>query len=160
MYQMNYSLKELPATYGPQKGQSILERYLSLDEDGNRDISSNDLINSLQEGLDMKEFEKLQDRLAIPAEKLYPLLGLAKATVHRRKAEGKLKPDESDRVIRFARLFGMAVEVFHDLEYARTWLKHPQRGLGGAIPLEYARTEVGAREVEDLMGRIEHGVYS
>jgi len=33
-------------------------------------------------------------------------------------------------------------------------------GLGGETPLEYAETEVGAREVEDLLGRIEYGVYS
>ena len=43
---------------------------------------------------------------------------------------------------------------------ARQWLNAPQFGLGGAIPLEYAGTEVGAREVEDLLGRIEYGVYS
>jgi len=154
---MKHEVQEMPAPYGQQ---GVLERYLKLDKSGNRGISANALISSLREGLDMKEFENLQMRLGIAAEKLYPLLGLSKATMHRRKAEGKLKPDESDRVIRFARLFGMALEVFHDPDYARTWLKHPQHGLGGAIPLEYARTEVGAREVENLMGRIEHGVYS
>jgi len=46
------------------------------------------------------------------------------------------------------------------LEAGRRWLTSRQFGLGGAVPLEYAETEVGAREVEDLLGRIEHGVYS
>ena len=45
-------------------------------------------------------------------------------------------------------------------EAARRWLSSPQVGLGGALPLEYAETEVGAREVENLLGRIEYGVYS
>jgi uncharacterized protein (DUF2384 family) len=43
---------------------------------------------------------------------------------------------------------------------ARVWLKFPQRGLGGAVPLDYAETEVGAREVDNLLGRIDYGVYS
>ena len=46
------------------------------------------------------------------------------------------------------------------LDDGRRWLTSPQVGLGGAIPLEYAETEVGAREVENLLGRIEYGVYS
>ncbi len=157
---MKQEVQEIQTLYGLQKKEGILDRYLKFDEAGDRGISTNLLIDELQEGLDMKEFDELQNHLALPAEKLYPLLGLSKATMHRRKNEGKLKPDESDRVIRFARLLSMAMNVFHDLDYARTWLKHPQYGLGGAVPLEYARTEVGAREVENLMGRIEHGVYS
>ena len=46
------------------------------------------------------------------------------------------------------------------IENGRRWLASPQVGLGGAIPLEFAETEVGAREVENLLGRIEYGVYS
>jgi putative toxin-antitoxin system antitoxin component (TIGR02293 family) len=63
-------------------------------------------------------------------------------------------------LVRFARLLGRAVDVFESLDGARRWLKAPQYGLGEAIPLEYAKTDVGAREVELLLGRIEHGVYS
>jgi uncharacterized protein (DUF2384 family) len=53
---------------------------------------------------------------------------------------------------------GKAVEVLS--QRRRTPMVTPQFGLGGAVPLEYAETEVGAREVENLLGRIEHGVYS
>ena len=55
---------------------------------------------------------------------------------------------------------GRAVEVLESMDHARQWLTSPQLGLGGSVPLEYAETEVGAREVEDLLGRIEYGVYS
>ncbi len=55
---------------------------------------------------------------------------------------------------------GKAAEVMEGEEPARRWLTSPQVGLGGAVPLDYAETEVGAREVEDLLGRIEYGVYS
>ena len=93
-------------------------------------------------------------------ERLNPLLGISKPTFHRRKLEGRLAPGESDRVVRFARLLGKAIEVLESEENARLWLTSPQFGLGGAVPLEFAATEVGAREVEDLLGRIEYGVYS
>jgi uncharacterized protein (DUF2384 family) len=43
---------------------------------------------------------------------------------------------------------------------SEAWLKHPQRGLGGAVPLDYAETEIGAREMDNLLGRIDYGVYS
>lgn len=93
-------------------------------------------------------------------EKLVPLLGISKATLHRRKATGRLDPAESDRLVRFARLLGQAAFVMESVENGRRWLLSPQMGLGGAVPLEFAETEVGAREVENLLGRIEHGVYS
>lgn len=93
-------------------------------------------------------------------ERLGPMLGISTATLHRRKSDDRLGPAESDRVVRYARLMGMAVAVMESEENARRWLSSPQVGLGGAVPLEFAETEVGAREVEDLLWRIEHGVYS
>ena len=119
------------------------------------------LIKVLAVGLPVTELTDLQASLAVPTEKLAPLLGISRATFHRRKGAGeRLGPAESDRVVRFARLLGKAIKVFGDEEDARRWLNAAQFGLGGAVPLDYAKTEMGAREVENLLGRIEHGVYS
>ncbi|HZM01847.1 MAG TPA: antitoxin Xre/MbcA/ParS toxin-binding domain-containing protein [Candidatus Saccharimonadales bacterium] len=118
------------------------------------------LIAVVQTGLPIEELKDLQASLQMPMEQLVPLLGISKATLHRRKTGGRLGAAESDRVVRFARLMGQAVEVMESTAGARHWLNSPQFGLGGAVPLAYAGTEIGAREVEDLLGRIEHGVYS
>jgi putative toxin-antitoxin system antitoxin component (TIGR02293 family) len=118
------------------------------------------LVEALRAGLPIRELEALQASLAVPMEKLGLMLGISKATLHRRKASGRLDPAESDRVVRFARLMGKAVGVLESEGAARTWLNTPQIGLGGAIPLAYAESEVGAREVENLLGRLEFGVYS
>ncbi len=118
------------------------------------------LIQSLKIGLPVQELDDLRSSLDVSMERLVPMLGISKATLHRRMAAGRLDPAESDRVVRFARLMGKAVEVMESTENARAWLTSAQRGLGGAVPLEYAETEVGAREVEDLLGRIEYSVYS
>ncbi len=118
------------------------------------------LIASIQSGLPIAELDALQTLLEVPMEALATKLGISKATLHRRKAEGRLDPAESDRVVRYARLMGQAVKVFGAEAAARDWLNTPQPGLGGEVPLDFAETEIGAREVENLLGRIEFGVYS
>jgi putative toxin-antitoxin system antitoxin component (TIGR02293 family) len=119
-----------------------------------------ELIRQIQKGLRFSELETLQHTLDLPFEQLAAKLCISRSTLHRRKAAGRLSPDESDKVMRLSRLLDHAAKVFGDVEKARAWLKFPQRGLGGAVPLDYAQTEVGAREVDDLLGRIDYGVYS
>src|SRR6266511_3717008 len=119
-----------------------------------------ELIRQIQKGLRFSELETLQNSIDLPFEQLAAKLSISRSTLQRRKAAGRLSPDESDRVIRFSRLLRHATRVFGDVERARAWLKHPQVGLGSAVPLDYARTETGAREVENLLGRIEYSVYT
>ena len=118
------------------------------------------LIERVREGLPVSELTTLQTGLQIPLEQLASKLAISRATLQRRKAAGRLSANESDKLMRFSRLLDHASEVFGDAAKGREWLKLPQRGLGGAVPLDYAETEIGAREVENLLGRIDHGVYA
>ena len=119
-----------------------------------------ELIRQIQKGLRFSELETLQNSIDLPFEQLAAKLSISRSTLQRRKAAGRLSPDESDRVMRYSRLLHQATDFFGDIEKARAWLKHPQYGLGGAVPLDYATTETGAREVENLLGRMKYGVYS
>ena len=119
-----------------------------------------ELIRKIQKGLRFSELETLQNSIDLPFEQLAAKLAISRSTLQRRKAAGRLSPDESDKVMRLSRLLEHATNVFGDIQRARAWLKFPQRGLGGAIPLDYAETEVGAREVDDLLGRIEYSGYT
>src|SRR5437588_1509443 len=114
-----------------------------------------ELIRKIQKGLRFSELETLQNSIDLPFEQLAAKLAISRSTLQRRKVAGRLSSDESDKVVRFSRLLEHAAKVFGGLDNARAWLKHPQRGLGGAIPLDYAETEVGAREVDNLIGRID-----
>ena len=118
------------------------------------------VVELITQGIPWKELEALQQGLQLTMEQLAAKIGMSRATLNRRKVEGRLDQAESDRVVRLARLTGKAVGVFESQENARQWLTSPQVALAGALPLDFAQTEVGAREVEDLLGRIEHGVYS
>jgi putative toxin-antitoxin system antitoxin component (TIGR02293 family) len=119
------------------------------------------LIERIEEGFPYRTLERLQDALAISGQEIADVVRIPIRTLARRKKEGRLRPEESERVLRISRLVEQATE-FHDgdLGHARSWLKSPKRALDRRTPLEMARTEVGAREVERLLGRLEHGVYS
>ena len=104
--------------------------------------------------------QNLQKALDIPLETVASVLGMSRATLHRRKRQGKIDEDESEKLVRYQRLLKKAEDVFGDGKSAREWLRHKQAGLGKAAPLDFARTEIGAREVENLLGRLEYGVYS
>ena len=118
------------------------------------------MIHGVTRGLPFREIEELRAEIDEPLEVVGHHVSISRSTLQRRRADRRLSPQESDRVLRFRRLVEHATKVFGDLIRARQWLKSPQRGLGGAVPLDYAVTEVGAREVENLLGRIDYGVYS
>lgn len=118
-------------------------------------------VERIMAGLPVQEFDALRDLLGLPVEEMARKVGISTATLSRRRAKADpLDPVHSDRLMRYARLFWQAVALFDGAQdAARKWLVSPARALGGQTPLDFAETEVGAREVEDLLGRLEHGVY-
>lgn len=126
---------------------------------GLRNADRNSVIKRLKEGLPFSSFNELQTAIDIPSSDLARLVNIAPRTLARRKQIGRLESDESERVLRIGMLFDLAGDVLGDAEVARKWLKSPNRALAGSTPLDYADTEPGAREVEELLGRIEHGVF-
>jgi len=94
-------------------------------------------------------------------QELAEFLGTPARTFARRRISGTLDPAESERLLRLAEIFDAALSLFGgDRDGARQWLTAPVRGLGNARPIDYARTELGAREVRNLIGRLEDGVFS
>lgn len=105
--------------------------------------------------------ESLSTATGQTVSELAPHVGIPLRTLARRKSAGRLSMEESERVVRLAGLYEKAAELFGgDVAGARQWMSQPKKALGGETPLEYAGTEIGAREVENLIGRLEHGVFS
>jgi len=121
--------------------------------------STDDMIIILKQGLPADAFDKLRDRLKVSDNLLSNIVQISKRTLNRRRQDGRLKTHESERVLRIARVYDKALEVFESEESVEAWLKKPARGLGHKIPLEYSDTDLGAQEVVNLLGRIEHGVF-
>jgi putative toxin-antitoxin system antitoxin component (TIGR02293 family) len=119
------------------------------------------LDRQVRKGLGYSTFSRFQRNTGIAAASIAELIQIPTRTLTRRKADGKFAPEESDRLVRAARVFGRTMELFEgDAAASREWLTAPQPALGGRIPLEFARTQVGAAEVEGLVGRLEHGIPS
>jgi len=124
-------------------------------------FESPQLLRSVERGLPYRSFEHLVSNTTISSDDALVLVSIPQRTLTRRKHEGRFHQDESDRLVRASRIFGRALSLFEgDRDAARRWLSEPQRGLGGEVPLTLVRTEVGALEVERLVGRLEHGVFT
>ena len=110
-------------------------------------------------GIPYPALEQLREALDVSTARIAELIGVPARTLVRRKDSGRLEPDESDRLLRLARTVGITMRLFEgDLEESRRWLSAPSPALGDVAPLDLAITGVGAREVEYLVGRLEHGI--
>lgn len=119
------------------------------------------IVRQIRHGFPYSRLARLQKLTQLPLEQIARFVGIPQRTLTRRATEGRLRPDESDRVLRAARVFEMAVKLFEgDVPAAKQWLETPQPGLDDEVPLEFASTDIGAREVENLIGRLEHGVVA
>lgn len=120
-----------------------------------------EVLDCLQKGVGFSAVERFQRQTALSLRQIATLISVPARTLLRRRETGRLRPDEADRLLKASWLFTQALALFEDdAEAARAWFSKPQPALGGATPLEVARTEVGAREVENLIGRLEHGIPS
>jgi putative toxin-antitoxin system antitoxin component (TIGR02293 family) len=123
------------------------------------DVSA--ILKAIDRGLPWKAFTRFVRNTGLPPESVAELVGVPRRTLARRKSEGRFRSDESDRLLRAARIFSSALDLYGgNREAAAAWLSHPNWALGGSSPLEFARTEIGAKEVEHLVGRIQHGIVS
>src|SRR5262245_27090135 len=127
-----------------------------------RALPAKEAVAHVRAGLPIGELDALRELLGVTVEALAGKVGISIATLSRRRQRREpLDVGQSDRVLRYAELFRQALTLHDgDEDAARAWLKSPARALGGETPLERAETEVGAREVENLVGRLEHGVYT
>ena len=119
------------------------------------------LLKLVSKGFAWKTLERFARNAGLPVEAVGEMLAIPSRTLARRKADGRLSPEESDRLLRAARVYSRALELFEgDATAATEWMTTLNTALGGNAPITYARTELGAEEVESVIGRIEHGVFS
>lgn len=128
---------------------------------GLRDSDPIEILKTVKRGLKYQALERFQKNTRFTTAELADLVAIKMRTLHRRKEEGRLEPDESDRLVRLSRVFAKALELFEgDAEAARRWFHAPAKALGGEQPIALAGTDLGSREVEALIDRLEHGVLT
>jgi putative toxin-antitoxin system antitoxin component (TIGR02293 family) len=128
---------------------------------GLRKVETMELLRKVEAGLPYATLEHFQRNVDLQTEELATLVQIKPRTLARRRESKRLTTEESDRLLRASRVFGKALALFEgDLDAARSWFSAPAPALANRSPQDVAATELGAREVENLIGRLEHGVFS
>jgi putative toxin-antitoxin system antitoxin component (TIGR02293 family) len=130
----------------------------SLSDFSDRNLG--ELIHLFKKGLSTALFGQVASCLQVSESQLANIVSIPVSTLTRRKRTGKLNTVESERVYRMIRIYNRAREVLGTDEAATRWMHTKIKALGWQTPLSYADTEIGAREVEAVLGRIDHGVFS
>ena len=119
------------------------------------------VVEKAREGVPFAEFERLAGLLELNAQEQAALLSITERTMARRVAEhGTLHALESERLVLLQKLAEYGVEVFEDAGKFNRWLRRPLPLLGGKSPLQYLDMSTGFVVVEQVLGRLAHGVYS
>ena len=120
-----------------------------------------DPVAVVRRGLPFGALDNLVRAIGVSRKEVASVIGMPQTTLGRRRQSGTLTSAESDQVLRVARLVAMTRSLMaDDAEAARRWLTTPHRLLGDETPLRRASTEVGGREVEQLIGQLRYGVFS
>lgn len=114
---------------------------------------------AIREGLATDIIDEILARGVVSREQLHQLVIPRRTLDHRRKAGARLTPAESERALRVERVISHALDTFGDSERARSYMSKPMSRFRGLSCIEMLDTDIGARLVEDLLTRIDYGIY-
>jgi putative toxin-antitoxin system antitoxin component (TIGR02293 family) len=121
-------------------------------------VTTDERIDAVKRGLAIQHLHQFLESTQLPREAVLKVLKLTNQDFENNQ---QLSPEESERLWRLAAVYERSFALFEgDSERTLQWLSTPQRAIGQDSPLEHVVTEPGAAEVRDLIGRIEHGVFS
>jgi putative toxin-antitoxin system antitoxin component (TIGR02293 family) len=132
-------------------GKNALGRRLSTDSD---------LRDAIREGFPPAVLDHLLRFSGLTLKELADALDLSPRSLQRRRRSGRLARFESDRLYRLARIVALAQQSLGGHERAMRWLKRGNRALAGVAPIAALDTELGSRQVENVLGRIAYGGVS
>ena len=137
----------------------VLAEHLGGKKILGRDICSDfEMEKAIRAGLPVAAVESVVREGTLRPSELYALVVPRRTLAHRKRKGRPLTADQSDRLTRVVRVAARAEEAIGNVEKARRWLRKPNRGLRGRTPLELLENDVGIRIVEQILGRIEHGL--
>ena len=106
-----------------------------------------------------------QETLRHVARRIFPNSAEQRALMYRivpeatfKRRRDRLSPAESEKTERLARIVAMAEDVWQDADEMRRFLTTPHMELAGRTPLDAVMTELGARQVEEVLARIVYGL--
>lgn len=123
-------------------------------------MSDTEAYQRIEDGFEASVLERFDNLFPESISGVRAALKLSERTLARRRSSGRFNAEESDRLYRLISLYLQAADVLESAEAADSWMNSPALALDDYTPLAYAQNEAGARQVHDLLVRIDHGVYS
>jgi putative toxin-antitoxin system antitoxin component (TIGR02293 family) len=121
------------------------------------DVASEaDLARIVDRGIRVAVLTHIQ-RAGFSKQEIERLIIPARTWRHRKTKREPLSTEESDRVVRLARIQALAEDTFGDVAKANRWLREPLGILEGKSPVDIARTESGARLIEQILAKLDWG---
>jgi putative toxin-antitoxin system antitoxin component (TIGR02293 family) len=121
--------------------------------------SEKDLLRLVENRLSIQAIGALS-KYGLTDSEIYTLIIPRRTLAHRKLKREPLSQEESERVVRVARIIALAETVFGDPAQALRWLRKPKRRFEGRTPLELLATETGARLVEEMLYQIDAGLFA
>ena len=137
--------------------EAILTRLGGRSILGDEIRSETDLAKAVQRRLPLTTVAAIERAGTLTRAEVHHLVIPARTLRHRASKHEPLSVDESDRLVRLARIEALAEQTFEDPEKAATWLRRPLAELDHRPPLEMSATEAGARVVETILAKIAWG---
>jgi putative toxin-antitoxin system antitoxin component (TIGR02293 family) len=118
------------------------------------------LAKAVEEGLPTQAIDAAVKGGIVGQQDIHQLVVTKRTLQRRRDEEQRLNAEESDRLARLIRVIARAEVALDDSRKAESWMREPNRALQGRRPMDLLTSDMGARAVEKVLGRIEHGIYS
>lgn len=124
------------------------------------DSSNFDKISTVKAGVSKEVLTQFKQLIALDYEHLSSILGTTKTTIHKKQGADKFSASISEKFVSLVDLYTYGYEVFEDEQKFNKWIQTKNRALGDKIPLDLLDTIFGINEVKNIIGRIEHGIFS
>jgi putative toxin-antitoxin system antitoxin component (TIGR02293 family) len=114
----------------------------------------------IEEGISKKALESFKEKAQLDYDQLAECLNVARATLINKKGEEKFNRDVSDKIVSLVDIYSYGYQVFEDRGRFNEWIFRPNKALGNRTPFHFMHNSFGRQEVKNLIGRIDHGIYS
>lgn len=144
-----------------KKNISVNDGFVYFHKMGIMSVKNSDIQQNIRTGFPIHVFDVLKEQLNLSQETILDIIGISKSTLNRRRKNKRFNSIESDRFYRIVAIYLLVLKLFNgDNDGTKGWFARPVIALGDEVPISQLDTQVGAEKVRDLIGRLEHGVFT
>ena len=116
--------------------------------------------NIIRLGISKQDLEEIMKATLLDYNKVAKLLSLSNATIFNKRGQKKFTLKVSEKIVGLADIYSFGYIVFEDKIRFNSWMFKPNIGLGGLHPYEFLNSKCGREVIQNIIGRINYGVYS